>query len=136
MDPEILTQIGAMIDEKLSAHSAAFDAKLAAITAKSAESDAKIEETAKMSALAADKAALAAVKEFAKTLGQPAGSAAAPSSPPPPPAPAKRFEELVREHNEYAKSKSKAIADTIKVNGPAYQDYLTRLQTKGEIILF
>lgn len=135
MESELLTQIGKLIDEKLATQSAAFDAKIAELKTASDAAFAKIGEVAKLSDESADKAAFAAVKEFAKTLGQPAGSAAAPSVPASAPA-EKRFEELVREHAEYAKSKSKAIAETIAANGKAYAEYLNRVQNKGEIILF
>ena len=135
MENELLTQIGKLIDEKLATVSASFDAKLAALGCKTDEAMGKIAEVAKLSNDAADKAALAAIKEFSKTLGAPAGSAAAPSVPSTPPV-VKKFEELVREHAEYGKSKNKAISETISANGKAYAEYLGRVQSNGEIILF
>jgi hypothetical protein len=134
MDNEILTQIGKMIDDKLAAVSASFDSKLAALKDGTEKACSRIEEVAKLSDSAADKAALAAVKEFAKTLGAPAGNAAAPSAPPAAPV-EKKFEVLVREHPEYAKSKAKAQAEVMAANPAAYTEYRQRCQT-GEIILF
>ena len=135
MENELLTQIGKLIDEKLATVSASFDAKIAELGKANTAAFSKIEEVAKLSNDAADKAALAAIKEFSKTLGAPAGSAAAPSVPSTPPV-VKKFEELVREHAEYGKSKNKAISETISANGKAYAEYLGRVQSNGEIILF
>jgi hypothetical protein len=135
MENELLAQIGKMIDEKITAASAAFTAQLEDIKKANETSCSRIEEVAKLSNEAADKAAFAAVKEFSKTLGAPAGSAAAPSVPATPPI-EKKFEVLVREHAEYSKSKAQAISETIKANGKAYAEYLSRVQTGGEIILF
>ena len=135
MENELLTQIGALIDGKLSALSEALNARFTALETANAASGKKVEEVAEMSKLAADKAALAAVKEFSKTLGAPAGAAAAPSSPPPAPT-VKKFEELVREHAEYSKSKNKAIVETIKANGKEYADYQFRVQNQKDVILF
>ena len=135
MENELLSQIGKLIDEKLAAVSASFDAKLAALACKDDEVMSKIAEVAKLSNESADKAALAAVKEFSKTLGAPAGAAAAPSAPPSAPV-EKKFEEIVREHAEYGKSKNKAIQESIAAHGKAYAEYLSRLQNNGEIVLF
>lgn len=134
MDNEILSQIGKMIDDKLAAVSASFDAKLAALKGDTEKACSRIDEVAKMADAAADKAALSAVKEFAKTLGQPAGNAAAPSAPPAPPV-EKKFEVLVKEHAEYGKSKAKAQADVMAKHPQAYAEYRERCQS-GEIILF
>jgi hypothetical protein len=134
MDNEILTAIGKLVDDKLAALSASFDSKLAAISTAQANALSKIDEVAKLSTESADKAALGAIKEFAKTLGQPAGAAAAPSAPPAAPV-AKKFEALVKEHPAYAKSKAQAQAEVIKSNLAEYTEYRTRCMT-GEIILF
>jgi hypothetical protein len=134
MDNEILSQIGKMIDDKLAAVSASFDAKLASLKGDADKAYSRIDEVAKLSDTAADKAALAAVKEFAKTLGAPAGNAAAPSAPPAAPA-VKKFEELVKEHTEYAKSKAKAQAAVIASHPAEYSNYRARCMS-GEIILF
>lgn len=131
---EILSQIGKMIDDKLAAVSASFDAKLTAIKGDADKAYSRIDEIAKLQDAAADKAAFAAVKEFAKTLGAPAGNAAAPSAPPAAPA-VKKFEELVKEHPEYAKSKAKAQAAVIASHPAEYTQYRQRCMS-GEIILF
>jgi len=135
MENELLSQIGKMVDEKLAAVSANFDKQLSDLKTANATALSKIEEVSKLSAEAADKAAFAAVKEFSKTLGQPAGNAAAPSAPPAPPV-VKKFEDLVREHSEYAKSKTTAITSTMRDHPAAYQEYMHRLQSRGEVIMF
>jgi len=135
MENELLTQIGSMIDEKLAAVTAKLNERFAALESAGCATNDKIAEVAEMSKLSADKAALAAVKEFSKTLGAPAGNAAAPSVPPSAPI-EKKFEELVREHAEYSKSKAKAITETIKANGKAYAEYQFRVQNNKDVILF
>jgi len=134
MENEILSQIGKMIDDKLAAVSASFDAKLEALKGDAEKAYSQITEISKLADAAADKAAFAAVKEFAKTLGAPAGAAAAPSAPPAAPV-VKKFEELVKEHPEYATSKAKAQAAVIASHPAEYTNYRARCMS-GEIILF
>lgn len=135
MENELLQKIGALVDEKLAAQSAAFKKDIDAVRAEQTAAFGRLDQIAKTAEASADKAALAAVKEFAKTLGQPAGSAAAPSAPPAPPAPAKTFEQLVKEHAKYSTAKAEAVAATVSAHPAAHADYLRRVRG-GEVIMF
>jgi hypothetical protein len=135
MDSEILTQIGKMIDDKLAAVSASFDAKLGELKTSQTAALGKIEDVARLSNEAADRAALAAVKEFAKTLGTPANNAAAPSAPAAPAPTAQKFEEIVRGHAKYATSRKTAISETISQHPAEYAAYNARVRS-GEVIMF
>lgn len=134
MENELLTKIGELIDSKLAVVSADFAKQLSELKTANATAFSKIEEVSKLSSDAADKAALAAVKEFAKGIGQPAGTAAAPSAPAAAPV-VKKFEELVREHPKYATSKTEVVRELIAKNPTAHAEYLARCQ-KGEVIMF
>ncbi len=135
MENEILSQIGKMIDEKLAVVSASFSKSIDELKAAHGVALGRIDEVSTIARGSADQAAIAAVKEFAKTLGAPAGSAAAPSVPAAAPI-AKKFETLVREHSEYAKSKTSAIKAVIAAHGDAYREYQSRIQNKGEVTMF
>lgn len=135
METELLKKIGEMIDAKLTAHTAAFDAKISALSDAHKATLSKIEDVSKLSNEAGEKIVAAALKEFSKTLGAPAGAAAAPSAPVTP-TPVKTFEELVREHPKYATSKMSAISETISAHGQAHREYLARVQAGKDVILF
>ncbi len=72
-----------------------------------------------------------ALKAFYATFGTPP---AAPSAEPAKPI-AKKFEELVREHAEYAKNKGAAVKACVRSNPTEYADYNKRLSA-GEVIMF
>lgn len=133
MNEDILAKIGEMIDAKLAAVVSTFDAKLAEISKQSTVACSQIAEATKLSADAADKAALAAIKEFSKTLGAPAAAVVAPSAPAAAAPAAKSFEQIVAEHPKYATQKGTAISESIKNFSAEYKDYLSRVQS-GKII--
>jgi hypothetical protein len=134
MDNELLTKLGELIDSKLASVVTGFDAKISALETAQKNSLSKIEDVARLSNEAADRAALSAVKEFAKTLGQPAGAAAAPSAPAAAPV-VEKFEELMKKHPKYPTSKTEALKDLMSKSPDAYRDYLARCQ-KGEVTMF
>ena len=83
--------------------------------------------------LAANAAALAAVKEFAKSFGAPAAPVASAEAPKPV-VQAKKFEEVVAEKSvELKGDKSAAIAFAIKNHADLYATYRARVQG-GEIV--
>lgn len=97
------------------------------------------DKTAAMSAqneavqLAANAAALAAIKEFSKTFGAPAAPVAS-SEPPPPAKQEQKFEDVVAAKAvELKGDKSAAIAFAIKNHADLYTAYRSRVQA-GEII--
>lgn len=134
MENDLLKKIGELIDAKLATVVTGLDAKISALETAQKASLSKIEEVSQLSNTAADKAALSAVKEFAKTLGQPAGAAAAPSAPAAAPV-VEKFETLVKAHPKYATSKLEAQKEVIAAKPAVYGEYLNRVQ-HGEVILF
>ena len=99
----------------------------------------EIEKPEEMSAKLKEVAELAAqntLKMFAAQFGAPPApvSAAKETNSEAKPA-VKKFEELVREHPEYSKSKKTALAAVISAHPKEYADYNARVRS-GEIIMF
>lgn len=83
----------------------------------------------------AELAAKSALTQFAATLGTAPGAASAPAPTPKPDDKPKTFEQLVKEHPEYAKNKKFAITDTRAKHPKELAEYDARLKA-GEVILF
>jgi ribosomal protein L12E/L44/L45/RPP1/RPP2 len=132
MNPEMLKEIAALIDEKINAAMTSYEAKLSTLKA---GTDAALSNAKVLASELAEKSTAEALKQFSKSFGQSPGTASAPSAASAAPV-VKHFEDLVRDHSEYSKSKTKAIRDTISKHGAAYENYLSRVQNGKEIILF
>lgn len=102
----------------------------------SAPADEKKEDMSAKLGEVAELAAQNALKAFAAQFGTPPAPASAAKETVGDAKPAeKKFEELVREHPDYAKSKRTALDAVISANPAAYADYNQRVRS-GEVIMF
>jgi hypothetical protein len=130
MTPE---EIKSAVDSALSSALEPMLARLSKLEASTAPEDAEKAEEAVNDKLSkvAELAALSVIKQF--NLGAPAPAAA--SAPATPPAPAKKFEEVVRELKSAGKSHNAALREAMDKHPDAHRDYSARV-SKGEVIMF
>ena len=132
--PDPIAEIKSAI-EGLSARLSKLEMPPAAAPKVEVEVESPEEMSAKLEKVA-DLAAKSALKAFAAQFGAPPAPASAAKETNSEAKPAvKKFEELVREHPEYSKSKKTALAAVISAHPKEYADYNARVRS-GEIIMF
>ena len=127
--PDPMAELKAAVDSLTARLSKLESAAAPAAPAPDAEKEmsAKLEKVAEL-------AAQNALKTFAAQFGTPPTAPSAAKDVEPKKT-EKKFEELVREHPDYSKSKKSALAAVIKANPAAYADYNQRVKS-GEVIMF